>query len=397
MSRLVQVTYVLPEAGQMQLGLWLLPHTSDEDSASPLPSASSAKGSTQGSPSPKSPQGSVARDSNGELVGGRKWTVLVRPCLAGDLPPAELSAEMDNYARNQLAQSTEAQGDGVEFALAGEVSNFLVCTPSRMAPLSPTRAGKPEMRAWTEAEMRAIQEMRLTVGGTLAPVGVGTSHHPDAGLGSPADFNLVQLVDRGDGSFCVSYSVPTSGLLSLDVQIAGGGPIAGSPFKVRVAAGPLDPSKCTAAGAGLSECEVGVRASFHIVSRDKLGNPRLRDNDHCRVGMQQHPRKLDAIPPVPEGFQISITSPEDKTHRAADSQIECIEGENGGCTVTYLLLQHGEFLLHVCSNNLPISGSPFRLHCQAGPMVPSSSSLLELGCTPILGGGSTPAYCFRQW
>lgn len=82
-----------------------------------------------------------------------------------------------------------------------------------------------------------------------------------------------------------------------------------------------------------------------------------------------------------------------KTGGAGGADIDFEEDEHGRCVASYLLLQPGAFMIHVLSSSLPISGSPFRLMCSAGPMLPPSSSLLELGAKQVLEGEALTRIC----
>ncbi|KAL1518932.1 hypothetical protein AB1Y20_003204 [Prymnesium parvum] len=370
------VRYIVKEAGQVQLGLWLLPRRA----AAPPPlsrRASSVRSMARAS-IPAAQEEEEAGEQQAELVGGRTWNVLVRSRAASTLASHEIVAEMENHARASLAQLTHASGPGVEQAVAGEPVTFVVTLPSKMTAMPP--GSRPP--GWADVERRALQTARLKVSGVLTrPAGCAAP----PSLGSPPrDFKLLQMVDRGDGSFSVSYAARTSGALALHVELMGGGPIRGSPFAVRVCAGALDPAKCTAAGAGLERCVVTERSEFSIFPKDKNGNVRLRGNDAPRWGRDDR-RGAEA-----ERFQVEI-SPADGGERALTNEqttdIEIGEGESGALLVRYTLCDVGAYRLAVLCAGVPIVGSPFRLRCEAGPFEPSASSLLELQAETIHAGG----------
>ncbi|KAL3904214.1 MAG: hypothetical protein SGPRY_011372, partial [Prymnesium sp.] len=135
----------------------------------------------------------------------------------------------------------------------------------------------------------------------------------------------------------------TTGCLALSVELLGGGHIAGSPFAVRVHAGPIQPERCTASGRGARECTVGRPSEFVIHPRDRWGNARM-GSDYLRVD------------------------------------------EEGQIVVEYTLLSVGDHTITISCCGMPICGSPFHLLCHAGVFDPSASSLLELTAEQIETG-----------
>ena len=346
-----------------------------------------------------------------ELVGGRSFMVIVRPTLAKHLKPLEAAAAMEAHARLETALACEAHtldvsheprfkrqdgvnaGDGLGWALAGEVVEFVVRLPPR--PLrSPERkvvrrgaSGSEEVLtanaaggkggrvgSWSAAEHLVLEQAKLSVYGTV-------DRAPGCEEVEAAEFELAACRDNGDGKFYVKYCTSVSGTLNLNVELAGGGHISGSPFAVDVRAGPVVPCLGTAGGRGLHQCEVGVSQYLEIFARDRCGNARKFERENYRVRLVRAPRHMQPT---------NLVSTAGGGREGEEFEVDFRQGPDGGCRAHYKLLEPGVYLVHVETGGgnsptggnapfEPVVGSPFELSCAAGPIELSCCSLLEVG------------------
>lgn len=93
------------------------------------------------------------------------------------------------------------------------------------------------------------------------------------------------VIDRGDGSYEVSYTPTKKGFYDMFVGLHGV-QIAASPFGVVVDANVTHASSSVAAGEALSHVTVGKAASLCLQSRDIYGNPRDEGGDRFSVTLE---------------------------------------------------------------------------------------------------------------
>ena len=356
------------------------------------------------------------------LVGGRTFMVVVRPTLSRDLSPLEAAAAMESHARIETALACEASvpegrvgldgrtgsggqdpGDGLHWAVAGERVEILVRMPPRPLRSPPrkvvrrTAAGDEVMSgpnsvgkgggrvgSWSAAEHLVLDQAKLAVSGAIVPAPGCEERRTDL-----SDFELNACRDNGDGSFLVAYTATIAGELHLSIELAGGGHIGGSPFSVEVRPNRLVVGNSTASGDGLHDSNVGVLTHFDVFPRDRCGNARRFEPSEVLARIVRAPSHGGGSGSGRDACRVDFSS-----------------GPEGGCRVSYTLLEPGSYLVHVATGHgdeedgfhedrfQPVGGSPFELECGAGPIELSCCTMLEVGIggeplarTLSVGGG----------
>ncbi|KAI3996768.1 hypothetical protein MKX01_041068 [Papaver californicum] len=126
--------------------------------------------------------------------------------------------------------------------------------------------------------------------------------------------------------------------------------------------GPIDPYKCTAAGAGIGGGAACVASTFVVVTKDSDG--RKIPNGGAQL-------KVKVCPGVGVG--------------GSDQEGIVKDQNDGSYTVTYVVPKRGNYMVHVECNGRPIMGSPFPVFFSAGG---STGGLL--GMQPASNTGSYP-------
>ncbi|XP_043708484.1 uncharacterized protein LOC122657754 isoform X2 [Telopea speciosissima] len=107
--------------------------------------------------------------------------------------------------------------------------------------------------------------------------------------------------------------------------------------------GPLDPAKCTAAGAGIAGGTSGAPSSFVVVTKDFDGRKIPNGGAHLKVK-------------ISPGVGVGGSEQEGMVKDQGD----------GSYTVTYVVPKRGNYMVHVECNGKPIMGSPFPVFFSAG-------------------------------
>ncbi|KAL6345775.1 hypothetical protein AAG906_017526 [Vitis piasezkii] len=116
--------------------------------------------------------------------------------------------------------------------------------------------------------------------------------------------------------------------------------------------GPVDPSKCTAAGAGIAGGAACSASSFVVVTKDSDG--RKVPNGGAQIRVRVSP-----------GVGVG----------GSDQEGIIKDQGDGSYTVTYVVSKRGNYMVHVECNGKPIMGSPFPVFFSAGT---ASGGLLGL-------------------
>ena len=179
----------------------------------------------------------------------RQSKLSVRGRLTRAEGAAPARAEVDDFRLIEVKEL--ADGSKVGFIKRPQLHNRRM--PSAHHPLPSTHHPQPSALCPPSTTLQPqLTTHRL-------PTGHIPTSHPNA------QHSLLQVV---------AYTVMGTGTLELQVELAEGAPIPGSPFEVAVLAGPLDAARSTAVGGCLHESVVGERASFVIHARDRIGNLR---------------------------------------------------------------------------------------------------------------------------
>ena len=149
--------------------------------------------------------------------------------------------------------------------------------------------------------------------------------------------------------------------------------------------GPVDPSKCTAAGSGVAGGAAGSTASFIIITKDADGRRVLRGGAQIKVKV------------VPGMSTISVGGVEQ----------EAVVKDHGDGTyaVSYAVVKRGDYTVSVECNGLPILNSPFPVFFSGGtglplPTPPSGGIGNGIGggmgpllaSPPFINGSAQPAF-----
>ena len=122
--------------------------------------------------------------------------------------------------------------------------------------------------------------------------------------------------------------------------------------------GPIDPSKCTAAGPGIAGGTACAPASFAVVSKDADG------------------RKLPG-----GGATISVKVSPGLGVGGSDQEGVVKDQGDGTYTVTYAVPKRGNYMVSVECNGKPIMGSPFPVFFSTGPAA-GSAPVSSVGVNP---------------
>jgi len=203
----------------------------------------------------------------------------------------------------------------------------------------------------------------------------------DDGKGNPVELLPAQsaddpknsIVDKGDGTFLVTYAPTEAGRAKLDVRVKGQ-PVQNAPFSISIDKPTSDPSKCVAYGPGLEPGNVIEKEThFTIESRNKLGEPiKHKTGDNYKVKIIGPPNPI-GNPSTPIEIEPQI-----------------VDNNNGTHKVTYTPIIVGPHKIEVKLNNTPISGSPFNVDIGRDPNAPDPNQFLAFG--PGLEGGNTSEY-----
>ena len=107
--------------------------------------------------------------------------------------------------------------------------------------------------------------------------------------------------------------------------------------------GPVDPSKCTAAGTGIAGGTACAASSFAVVTKDA-------DERKVSVG----------------GAQIKVKVTPGLGVGGSDQEGIVKDMGDGTYTVTYVVPKRGNYMVNVECNGRPINGSPFPVFFSAG-------------------------------
>ncbi|KAF5465055.1 hypothetical protein F2P56_015087 [Juglans regia] len=119
--------------------------------------------------------------------------------------------------------------------------------------------------------------------------------------------------------------------------------------------GPVDPSKCTAAGTGIAGGTACAPSSFMVVTKDADG--RKVPNGGAQI-------KVKVLPGVGVG--------------GSEQEGIVKDMSDGTYTVTYVVPKRGNYMVNVECNGKPIMGSPFPVFFSAGTQGASTGGLLGL-------------------
>lgn len=130
--------------------------------------------------------------------------------------------------------------------------------------------------------------------------------------------------------------------------------------------GPLDPSKCTAQGAGIAGGTACVGATFMVVTKDVEGRKVIHGGAQVRVR-------------VAPGVGVGGNEQDGIVKDMGD----------GSYSVTYVVPKRGNYMVNVECNGKPIMGSPFPVFFSSGKMLFGvvnlhvSSDVCKYGSFPV--------------
>ncbi|CAL8084394.1 unnamed protein product [Calicophoron daubneyi] len=149
--------------------------------------------------------------------------------------------------------------------------------------------------------------------------------HVDGLVRTPSGRTMLPtLLDNGDGTITAQFQPTEAGLHELEITY-NGQPIPGSPFRFYVEA--VGSGIVTAYGPGLSYGQAGQPAEFTLVTKEAGAG----------------------------GLSLSVEGP-------SKAEIQCHDNKNGTCSVSYLPLVPGEYIISIKFMDSNIPGSPFTAH-----------------------------------
>jgi hypothetical protein len=128
--------------------------------------------------------------------------------------------------------------------------------------------------------------------------------------------------------------------------------------------GPVDPSRCTAAGSGVAGGAAGTAASFIIVTKDADGRRVLRGGAQIKVKV---------VPAAPGSG-------------GAEQEAVVKDHGDGTYAVSYVVAKRGDYTVSVECNGLPILNSPFPVFFSGGTGLPLPTP--TVGISNGVGAGS---------
>ena len=221
-------------------------------------------------------------------------------------------------------------------------------------------AGRP-VRLWVEA--RDCHDNAHETAIQPTPFSIRVIKRGSGILASP--YAIVKAGSRGGtGAYTADFVLPHTGeyLVKVVAEVADGegegGELLGSPYPLKIIAGPTSAFKSTATGPGLSSlaARVGSLQFVHITARDMYGNPRSHGGDRFAM-------TLDG----PNGTRVVGSS--------------MVDYANGTFVGSYLATVAGNYSVHVqradaAGTFWDISGSPFRVLIASGVTNPFVSRLV---------------------
>uniref|UniRef100_A0A6B2KZD0 Calponin-homology (CH) domain-containing protein n=1 Tax=Arcella intermedia TaxID=1963864 RepID=A0A6B2KZD0_9EUKA len=228
-----------------------------------------------------------------------------------------------------------AFGPGVGYAKAGELTEFTVQT-------------------------KDLKGDNLRKGGTTLM----------ASLKGPGVDIPVAVVDNADGTYSCSYQTENASDLKLHIYAKtdafGTGPIANSPYSVKVGPGMASAINTIATGEGLTQAVSGLESTFTVISYDKYGN------------------KVSMGGSIIEG---------EITQQNLSYPLKVVDNEDGTYTVSYTPLKSGAFDLNVKIGDMSIKGAPFTVSVNPGEVTEENTDIQFL---PTAIAGVTGATLYTQ-
>ncbi|KAH7285556.1 hypothetical protein KP509_33G033500 [Ceratopteris richardii] len=135
--------------------------------------------------------------------------------------------------------------------------------------------------------------------------------------------------------------------------------------------GPVDPSKCTAAGTGVAGGAAGAAASFVIVTKDSYGRR------------------------VPQGgaqIKVKVTPAAGVSGGEVEQEALVKDHGDGTYTVTYVVAKRGNYVVSVDCNGMPILNSPFPVFFSGGSAAVPLTTPASLLPTPFSNGMAPNPY-----
>ena len=172
-------------------------------------------------------------------------------------------------------------------------------------------------------------------------------------------------IDNTDGTYTCTYvaeSVDRRQKLHVTVN---GIPVAGSPFRPELTAGPVCAQMSTATGTCLYDSIAGKRTTFTVQARDCFGNPR-------RVGGDRFNMVVHGVAPNSAEYKESFRIFKLLVDDVADNG-------DGTYSISWQADLPGSYDLDVTCDRTPLKGSPFRCYLASSFVRPP----LALGATLV--------------
>lgn len=211
--------------------------------------------------------------------------------------------------------------------------------------------------------------------------------------------------DREDGSYAVRYRAERAVVHLVHAWLVEGEaaaeyvPLANTPWKLSISAGPVCAAVSNVSGGGCGSVVAGEVAEARVQLRDSYGNPRAFKGERI-VAMFERPAKQ----PVCGVSRFSAKKPalhaaELEAARADSSRRTAHEGsqlpvatllptERGGLAVQYQPVRAEHLLLHMCvqqeGQDAELGDTPFHVEVVPGPVAAHRTSAATVCCLPVL-------------
>jgi YVTN family beta-propeller protein len=283
------------------------------------------------------PLAATARDPLGNVVAGTTAAWLSNnPTSASVTSTGETTASVTALAVSPGVTITATIGpaSGVSTVVIGQIVDPAVSTATVPA------AGSAGVFTDVVVQARDASGVPLGAGGANVLVTI-TGANPSGPQAAS---------DSANGRYGFRYTPATLGTDNIAITINGTA-ISGSPFTSTVGPGPVSPA---ASDVALPAAVAGQQASLVITARDQFGHPVNQGGAAINATLQSGSAN--------EGLSLSVT----------DSA--AVEGTPGIYTVTYTPTASGTDLISLTLNGVTMSGSPFALSVNPGPVNATTST-----------------------
>ncbi|KAL1495176.1 hypothetical protein AB1Y20_017041 [Prymnesium parvum] len=194
-------------------------------------------------------------------------------------------------------------------------------------------------------------------------------------FGNPSVAEAPEVAPAGEGKFTVSYTLEHASDYLVEVTI-GAHAIPGSPFPLRVGAGPCEPACCRVLEPIPQRLTAGHSAAVRVLCCDRFHNVRVHGGDRVEAQLLSDPcaKPLQLLNP-----NELLLAEVDVRHPAP----QVLDELNGAYTISFGCCATGQLLLFVSIGGAQAAGSPFPIDVTEAAVCPSHT----IAFGPDLAGG----------